>query len=97
MNCKVYNNVLESSDMKKGIHPQANRYVVFEDNQNGSRFLVMSTLPSKETVKWEDGVEYPLIRSEITSASHPFYTGKDTVLDTAGRVDRFKKRAAAKK
>jgi large subunit ribosomal protein L31 len=83
--------------MKKGIHPQANRYVVFEDNQNGSRFLVMSTLPSKETVKWEDGVEYPLIRSEITSASHPFYTGKDTVLDTAGRVDRFKKRAAAKK
>lgn len=83
--------------MKKGIHPEANRYVVFEDNQNGSRFLVMSTLPSKETVKWEDGVEYPLIRSEITSASHPFYTGKDTVLDTAGRVDRFKKRAAAKK
>jgi large subunit ribosomal protein L31 len=83
--------------MKKGIHPEANRYVVFEDNQNGSRFLVMSTLPSKDTVKWEDGVEYPLIRSEITSASHPFYTGKDTVLDTAGRVDRFKKRAAAKK
>ncbi|MBP6912577.1 MAG: type B 50S ribosomal protein L31 [Candidatus Pacebacteria bacterium] len=83
--------------MKKGIHPETNRYVVFEDNQNGSRFLVMSTLPSKETVKWEDGVEYPLIRSEITSASHPFYTGKDTVLDTAGRVDRFKKRAAAKK
>ena len=97
MNCKVYNNVLESINMKKGIHPETNRYVVFEDNQNGSRFLVMSTLPSKETVKWEDGVEYPLIRSEITSASHPFYTGKDTVLDTAGRVDRFKKRAAAKK
>lgn len=83
--------------MKKGIHPETNRYVIFEDNQNGSRFLVMSTLPSKETVKWEDGIEYPLIRSEITSASHPFYTGKDTVLDTAGRVDRFKKRAAAKK
>lgn len=83
--------------MKKGIHPETNRYVVFEDNQNGSRFLVMSTLPSNETVKWEDGKDYPLIRSEITSASHPFYTGKETVLDTAGRVDRFKKRAAAKK
>lgn len=97
MNCKVCNNVLESANMKKGIHPETNRYVVFEDNQNGSRFLVMSTLPSNETVKWEDGKDYPLIRSEITSASHPFYTGKETVLDTAGRVDRFKKRAAAKK
>lgn len=83
--------------MKKGIHPEANRYVVFEDNQNSARFLVMSTLPSKETVKWEDGVEYPLIRSEITSASHPFYTGKETILDTAGRVDKFKKRALASK
>lgn len=81
--------------MKKGIHPETNRYVVFEDNQNGSRFLVMSTVNSKETVKWEDGKEYPLVRAEITSASHPFYTGKETVLDTAGRVDRFKKRAAA--
>lgn len=83
--------------MKKGIHPETNRYVVFEDNQNSSRFLVMSTLPSKETVKWEDGKDYPLIRSEITSASHPFYTGKETVLDTAGRVDKFKKRALAVK
>lgn len=81
--------------MKKGIHPETNRYVVFEDNQNGSKFLVMSTIASKETTKWEDGKEYPLVRSEITSASHPFYTGKETVLDTAGRVDRFKKRVAA--
>lgn len=81
--------------MKKGIHPENNKFVVFEDNQNGSRFLVMSTLDSKETTKWEDGKEYPLIRAEITSASHPFYTGKETVLDTAGRVDRFKKRVAA--
>lgn len=81
--------------MKKGIHPETNRYVVFEDNQNGAKFLVMSTIASKETTKWEDGKEYPLVRSEITSASHPFYTGKETVLDTAGRVDRFKKRVAA--
>lgn len=82
--------------MKKDIHPTNNRYVVFEDNQNGSQFLAMSTLESTETVKYE-GKEYPLVRVEITSASHPFYTGKDTVLDTAGRVDRFKKRAAASK
>lgn len=82
--------------MKKGIHPQTNRYVVFEDNQNGTQFLAMSTMDTKETTKYE-GKEYPLIRVEITSASHPFYTGKETVLDTAGRVDRFKKRVAASK
>jgi len=87
--------MLESANMKKGIHPETNRYVVFEDNQNGSRFLVMSTLPSKDTIKYDDGKEYPLIRAEITSTSHPFYTGKETLLDTAGRVDKFKKRASA--
>ena len=83
--------------MKKDIHPKNNRYVVFEDNSNGARFLVMSTVDSKETTKWSDGKEYPLFRVEITSASHPFFTGNEKVLDTAGRVDRFKKRAAAVK
>ncbi len=82
--------------MKKEIHPNNNRYVVFEDNSNQKQFLVLSTVDTKETTKY-DGKEYPLYRVEITSASHPFYTGKETLLDTAGRVDRFKKRAAATK
>jgi len=82
--------------MKKEIHPTNNRYVVFEDNSNQKQFLVLSTVSTKETTKY-NGKEYPLYRVEITSASHPFYTGKETVLDTAGRVDRFKKRVAAGK
>lgn len=81
--------------MKKDIHPANNRYVIFEDSSNGARFLVMSTVSTKETATWTDGNEYPLYRVEITSASHPFFTGTEKVLDTAGRVDRFKKRAAA--
>lgn len=83
--------------MKKEIHPENNRYVIFEDNSNGARFLVMSTVASKETAQWTDGKEYPLFRVEISSASHPFFTGNEKVLDTAGRVDRFKKRQAAVK
>ena len=81
--------------MKKDIHPANNRYVIFEDSSNGARCLVMSTVSTKETATWTDGNEYPLYRVEITSASHPFFTGTEKVLDTAGRVDRFKKRAAA--
>ncbi len=82
--------------MKKEIHPTNNRYVVFEDNSNQKQFLALSTVSTKETTKY-NGKEYPLYRVEITSASHPFYTGKETILDTAGRVDRFKKRVAAGK
>lgn len=82
--------------MKKEIHPTNNRYVVFEDNSNQKQFLALSTVATKETTKF-NGKEYPLYRVEITSASHPFYTGKETILDTAGRVDRFKKRVAAGK
>ncbi len=77
--------------MKKGIHPEY-RPVVFQDLQSEFAFLTKSTMSSKETIKWEDGNEYPLIKVEVTSASHPFYTGKKIFLDTAGRVEKFNKR-----
>jgi len=79
--------------MKAGIHPEY-REVVFQDMSSDFAFLTRSTIESKETIKWEDGKEYPLVKVEVTSASHPFYTGKHKVLDSGGRVDRFKKRYA---
>jgi large subunit ribosomal protein L31 len=66
--------------------------VVFQDVSSEFAILTRSTIKSKETVKWEDGKEYPLVKVEVSSASHPFYTGKHKVLDSGGRVDRFKKR-----
>lgn len=81
--------------MKKSLHPEDYRYVVFEDLNNGFRFLTRSTAKSEETTKWEDGKEYPIIRVHITSSSHPFYTGEERILDIEGRVDKFKARAAA--
>ncbi|HEY5442777.1 MAG TPA: type B 50S ribosomal protein L31, partial [Candidatus Saccharimonadales bacterium] len=66
-----------------------------EDLNNGSRILTRSTVATDETVKWEDGKEYPLVKVHITSASHPFFTGEERVLDIEGRVDKFKKRAEA--
>lgn len=79
--------------MKKGIHPTGYRPVVFKDMSNGYTFLSRSTAPSKETITWEgDGQEYPLIKLEISNTSHPFYTGKNVLVDTAGRIDKFKKR-----
>ena len=80
--------------MKQGIHPKNYRLVVFQDMSNGHTFITRSTAPSRETVKWEDGNEYPLVKVEISSASHPFYTGQNRVVDTAGRIDKFKKRYA---
>ena len=77
--------------MKAGIHPEY-RDVVFQDVTSDFKILTRSTLSSKETVKWEDGNEYPLIKVEVSSSSHPFYTGQNTVIDTSGRVDRFRKR-----
>jgi large subunit ribosomal protein L31 len=77
--------------MKAGIHPEY-KEVVFQDISSDFSFLTRSTIESKETIKWEDGNEYPLVKVEISSASHPFYTGKHKVLDSGGRVDRFKKR-----
>ncbi len=78
--------------MKQGIHPENYRFVVFQDMSNGDSFLSKSTAPSKENIKWEDGKEYPLIKLEISNTSHPFYTGKMKLVDTAGRVDKFMNR-----
>jgi large subunit ribosomal protein L31 len=77
--------------MKADIHPQY-RQVVFQDVTSDFKILTRSTLASKETIQWEDGNQYPLIKVEISSASHPFYTGKHKIIDTGGRVDKFRKR-----
>jgi large subunit ribosomal protein L31 len=77
--------------MKADIHPEY-REVVFQDLSSDFAILTRSTVNSKETIKWEDGNEYPLIKVEVSSASHPFYTGKHKLMDTGGRVDRFKRR-----
>lgn len=76
--------------MKKDIHPKDYKYVVFKDVSDGTSFLSRSTAKSKETIKWEDGEEYPLVKLEISSSSHPFFTGKMKLVDSAGRVDKFK-------
>ena len=78
--------------MKKDIHPKGYRFVVFKDMSNGYTFLSRSSAQSRETTKWEDGNEYPLIKLEISNTSHPFFTGKNMLVDTAGRIDKFKKR-----
>ena len=85
-----------SIKMKEGLHPANYRYVVFKDMSNGHAFLSRSTAATKETIKWEDGNEYPLIKLEISNTSHPFYTGKNVLVDTAGRIDKFKKKYAKK-
>ena len=81
--------------MKAGIHPDY-RDVVFQDVTSDFKILTRSTLSSKETVKWEDGNEYPLVKVEISSSSHPFYTGQHKIMDTSGRVDKFRRRYAQK-
>lgn len=78
--------------MKKEIHPENYRFVVFKDMSNGNSFLTKSAAPAKEKIKWEDGKEYPLIKLEISNTSHPFYTGKMKLVDTAGRVDKYMSR-----
>ncbi len=83
--------------MKKDIHPQNYRFVVFKDMSNGYSFLTRSTASSKESIKWEDGNEYPLIKLEISNTSHPFFTGQKMLVDTAGRIDKFKKKYEKKK
>ncbi|MCQ2350721.1 MAG: type B 50S ribosomal protein L31 [Paludibacteraceae bacterium] len=77
--------------MKKGIHPESYRPVVFKDMSNGDMFLSRSTAASKETIEYK-GETYPLIKLDISSSSHPYYTGKSTLVDTAGRVDKFNQR-----
>ena len=79
--------------MKEAIHPKNYRTVVFKDMSNGHTFLSRSTAETKETIVFEeDGKEYPVIKLEISNTSHPFYTGKNVLVDTAGRIDKFKKR-----
>ena len=80
--------------MKKDIHPDNYRLVVFKDISNGDAFITRSTVATKETIEWEDGNEYPLVKLEISSSSHPFYTGKMKFVDTAGRIDKFNKKFA---
>ncbi len=77
--------------MKPGIHPEY-RPVVFRDKTGGLSFLTRSTVTSTRTVEWEDGNTYPVVDVEVSSASHPFYTGNARVMDTAGRVERFQRR-----
>lgn len=78
--------------MKKDIHPKGYRMVVFKDFSVDKAFLTRSTAPSKETIVWEDGKEYPLIKLEISNMSHPFFTGKMKFVDTAGRIEKFEKK-----
>lgn len=78
--------------MKKDIHPTNYRFVVFKDMSNDYAFLTKSTVDTKETIVWEDGKEYPLVKLEISHKSHPFFTGKMKLVDTAGRVDKFRSR-----
>jgi len=83
--------IMETIEMKKDLHPNY-RPVVIKDASNGWAFLTRSTVNTNETTKWEDGKEYPLIIVETTSASHPFFTGKHKVVDTAGRIEKFKRK-----
>ncbi len=80
--------------MKADIHPKNYRMVIFHDNSSGERFLAGSTIQSESNEKWTDGKEYPIAFVDVSSASHPFYTGQEKVMDTAGRVERFKARAS---
>jgi large subunit ribosomal protein L31 len=77
--------------MKDGFHPEY-REVVFQDIGADFSFLTRSTIHARDTIKWTDGKEYPLVKIEVSSKSHPFYTGKQMILDTAGRVDKFRKK-----
>lgn len=81
--------------MKSSIHPTDYRPVVFSDDVAGFAFLTQSTAQTTDTIKWEDGNEYPLVKVHISSASHPFFTGEEKIIDTEGRVDRYKAKFAA--
>ncbi|CAN5232667.1 type B 50S ribosomal protein L31 [soil metagenome] len=83
--------------MKKGIHPENYRLVVFKDMSNDITFMTKSCADTKETITYEDGKEYPLIKMEISNTSHPYYTGKMKLVDTAGRIDKFRNRYEKKK
>ena len=82
--------------MKEGIHPENYRLVVFKDTSCDYSFLTRSTVETKDTIKWDDGNEYPLYKIEISYKSHPFYTGKQNLIDTAGRIEKFNKKYGRK-
>jgi large subunit ribosomal protein L31 len=90
--CKPESGTKQEKAMKKDIHPDKYRLVVFKDMSNGYTFITKSTATTKETIKMDDGKEYPLVKLEISNTSHPFYTGKMKLVDTAGRVDKFNTR-----
>jgi len=90
---KLYKDYKSNSKMRKGIHPENYRMVAFKDMSNGDVFLTKSTADTKETLD-VDGVDYPLIKLEISRTSHPFYTGKSKLIDAAGRIDKFKNKYA---
>ena len=92
MQSELFEQIFKDTKMKKDIHPKNYRLVAFKDMSNGITFISRSTAPSKETIKLEDGVEYPLVKLEISDTSHPFFTGKMKLVDTAGRVDKFMNR-----
>ena len=81
--------------MKKDLHPTDYRLVVFQDTSSDFKILTRSCAPTNESIKWEDGNEYPLIKVHVSSASHPFFTGEEKIMDIEGRVDKFKARAEA--
>jgi len=76
--------------MRKDIHPTDYRFVIFKDMSNEYAFMTKSAVKTKDTIEWEDGKEYPLVKLDISSESHPFYTGKMKLVDSAGRVDKFR-------
>tara|TARA_Y100000994_G_scaffold45725_1_gene35894 strand:- start:568 stop:831 length:264 start_codon:yes stop_codon:yes gene_type:complete len=78
--------------MKKDIHPEEYRFVVFQDVSCDYSFLTKSSIQTKDTIKWEDGKEYPLYKLDISSQSHPYFTGQQNLVDTAGRIDKFNKK-----
>jgi len=96
-NCRLtFSFSCQVADMKGDIHPEY-REVVFQDVSSDFSFKTRSTMNSNETIQWEDGNEYPLIKVEVSSKSHPFYTGQHKIVDSGGRVDRFKQRYGKKK
>ena len=78
--------------MKKDIHPKENRYEVFQDVSSNYSFLTKSSIQTKDKIKWEDGKEYPLFKLDISSKSHPYFTGQQNLVDTAGRIEKFNKK-----
>ena len=82
--------------MRKGIHPDNYRLVVFKDTSSDYAFLTRSTVDTKEMITWDDGNEYPLCKIEISNKSHPFFTGKQNLVDTAGRIEKFNRKSGRK-